>query len=430
MTSLTQLAQTLQNGGYAAALADFYGEDAAKQQDRLQECASFFARHFGTDACVELFSAPGRSEIGGNHTDHNCGKVLAASVNLDVIAVAARRADHRIMLQSAGHDLIDISTEALAPLPEERGHSAALVRGVCAGFAERGYRIGGFNAASISDVLSGSGLSSSAAFEVLVGTILNHFYNGGQVEALTIAQIAQYAENRFFGKPCGLLDQTACAVGGFVSIDFEIPAAPVVRQVRFDFASCGHALCIVNSGGSHADLTDAYAAVRGEMERVARTLGKTMLRETSREELLANLAVLREQVGDRAVLRALHFFGENDRVDQLTKALAANDFERFKRLIVESGRSSFMYNQNVYTGGASREQSVALALALSEHLLAGRGAWRVHGGGFAGTIQAFVPLELLEEYRSTMETLFGAGSCYVLRVRPQGGARIPIFTAE
>ncbi len=424
MISYAALVEGLQTGKFRGQLGAVYADDSHKQERRLRRAAALFADYFGTDRDVELFSAPGRSEIAGNHTDHNCGKVLAAAINLDAVAVVAKRPGSRAVIKSEGHSPNDIVISDLTPMPEEIGRSSALLRGVCAGFVERGYAIGGFEAATISDVLSGSGLSSSAAFEVLIGTILNHLYNDGKIPPLVIAQIAQYAENRFFGKPCGLMDQTACAVGGFVGIDFADTANPVLRQIDFDFAACGHVLCITNTGGSHADLTEDYALVRREMECVAGALGKHVLRETECAAVLAEIPALREKVGDRAVLRALHFFAENDRVDSLTDALDAGDFAAFCRLIKASGRSSFMYNQNVYTGRTPGAQPVSLALALSEVLLSDTGAWRVHGGGFAGTVQAFVPLEKVEAYRAGMDAVFGEGSCQALRVRPQGGVKL------
>ncbi|MDR1463780.1 MAG: galactokinase [Oscillospiraceae bacterium] len=424
MTEYRHFVRGLETGAWQAPLEAVYGGQAAYQTERLLKTAATFAELFGTQAEVAAFSAPGRTEIGGNHTDHNCGKVLAASINLDAIAVAAKREDGMAVVKSAGHDRDEVDTRSLLPRASEEGRSVALLRGVCAGFVQRGYKIGGFEAATMSDVLSGSGLSSSAAFEVLLGTILNHLYNDGQVPAPVIAQIAQYAENRFFGKPCGLMDQTACAVGGFVAIDFGDTSAPAIQPVPFDFASCGHALCIVDSGGSHADLTEDYGAVRGEMESVAQAVGKSVLRETSRAEVLADLPRIREETGDRALLRTLHFFAENERVDRQAAALQRGDFEDFKTLIRESGRSSCMYNQNVYTGRTPPAQPVSLALALSEAILGEAGAWRVHGGGFAGTIQAFVPLALLETYRCQMEQVFGGGSCYVLEIRPSGGIRL------
>ncbi|MDR2686898.1 MAG: galactokinase [Oscillospiraceae bacterium] len=425
MLSLDQLTQGLQNGAFLPDLEKLYGDDAPMQAQRLAGVAARFALHFSPDARdVAVFSAPGRSEIGGNHTDHNRGKVLAAGVNLDVLGVAAKTGQPRVRVKSAGYNPNDVDLATLTPVEAETGHSNAMIRGICAGFAQRGRIVGGFEAATASDVLGGSGLSSSAAFGVLIATMMNHFYNGAEIAPIELARIVQYAENEFVGKPCGLMDQTASAVGGFVAIDFADTARPAVTKLDFDFAGSGHALCIVNTGGSHADLTDDYAAVRREMESVAGTLGAQVLRETSKQALLADLPHVRKQCGDRAILRALHYFAENDRVDAQAAALGRGDFAAFLALIRESGQSSFMYNQNVHTGEMRRWQPVSLALALSESVLGGRGAWRVHGGGFAGTIQAFVPLDLLEEYRRALEGVFGAGSCYVLKVRAQGGVRV------
>jgi len=424
MLSLQQLTQGLQNGAFEAQLEALYGADTPKHTQRLAGIAARFAEHFRVATDVAAFSAPGRSEIGGNHTDHNRGKVLAAGVNLDILGVAAKSDAHRVRVKSAGYKPNEVNLDRLTPVEAETGHSNAMIRGICAGFMQRGYAVGGFDAATASDVLGGSGLSSSAAFGVLIATILNHFFNETKIAPLELAQIVQYAENEFVGKPCGLMDQTASAVGGFVAIDFADTSRPIVTKLDFDFAASGHALCIVNTGGSHADLTGDYAAVRREMESVAQALGAQVLRETSKDALLENLPSVRKQCGDRAVLRALHYFAENDRVDAQAAALARGDFEAFLALVKGSGRSSFMYNQNVYTGGMTREQPVSLGLALSETVLGERGAWRVHGGGFAGTIQAFVPQDLLEEYRNAMEAVFGQGCCYVLQVRPQGGVRV------
>jgi galactokinase len=394
----------------------------ADQKKRYAELLERFRARFG-DRDVRVFSSPGRSEIGGNHTDHNNGKVLAASVNLDVLAAAACTSDNKIHLQSAGRTRNEVDLSNLAALDVEKGHSNAMIRGICAGFVRRGFRVGGFCAATVSDVLSGSGLSSSAAFEVLVCTILNHFYNEGAISPIILAQIAQFAENSYVGKPSGLMDQAACAVGGLVQMDFAAPEAPLVRPVAYDFAASGHALCIVDTGGNHADLTEDYAAVRWEMEAVAAALGQRVLRETNRNALLRQLAEVRNRAGDRAVLRALHFFAENERVDAQVAALERGDFPLFLALVRKSGHSSFMYNQNVFTPKQAG-QSVALGLALSESILGARGAWRVHGGGFAGTIQAFVPTEMLAEYREIMENTFGCGNCYALHVRPFGGIKV------
>ena len=421
----SELKAKLGTNEYDAALSGIYkAEDIEAQKARYIRIAESFEEFYGSGREVAVFSAPGRTEVGGNHTDHNHGKVLAASVNLDAVAVAAVNDENIVRVKSEGYkmDVADLSD--LGVMPNERGRSASLVRGVCAGFKNRGYKIGGFDAATASDVLSGSGLSSSAAFEVLLGTMLNHLYNDGKVSAVEIAQIAQFAENEYFGKPCGLMDQMACSVGGFVQIDFKDPAFPVINKVDFDFASCNHALCIVDTGGNHADLTDEYAAVRGEMETAASKLGKAVLRDVDRAEFEKNISVIRDSAGDRAVLRALHFFNENERVDKQAEALAKGDFAEFKSLIIESGFSSYMYNQNVYTCKAPSSQPVSLALAMCQDILKGKGAWRVHGGGFAGTIQAFVPAELLEEFKTKICAVFGEKSCYVLNIRPEGGIRV------
>ena len=373
---------------------------------------------------VRLFSAPGRSEVGGNHTDHNYGKVLAASISLDVVAAAAKNNEGVVRIKSAGYPMDAVSCTDLAVRDGDAGRSRSLVRGMLDRFVQLGYKIGGFDATTASQVLSGSGLSSSAAFEVLIGTLINHLYNDGKVSPVEIAKIAQYAENVHFKKPCGLLDQMACSVGGFVSIDFADPATPVIGRVDFDFASCGHALCIVDTKGSHSDLTDDYAAIRSEMESVAGFFGKKVLRETDKQSVLDNAAAIAKQCGERAVLRAVHFFNENERVDREVQALESGDFEAFKRLVIESGFSSYLYNQNVFTSKRPKNQPLSLALLVSEEILRGRGAWRVHGGGFAGTIQAFVPLDMLDSYANAMRALFGDDACYVLNIRPAGGVQI------
>ena len=421
----SELKAKLGTNEFDAALSRIYkAEEVEAQKARYIRIAESFEEFYGAGREVCVFSAPGRTEVGGNHTDHNHGKVLAASVNLDAVAVAAVNDENIVRVKSEGYkmDVADLSD--LGVMPNERGRSASLVRGVCAGFKNRGYKIGGFDAATASNVLSGSGLSSSAAFEVLLGTMLNHLYNDGKVSAVEIAQIAQFAENEYFGKPCGLMDQMACSVGGFVQIDFKDPSVPVINKVDFDFASCNHALCIVDTGGNHADLTDEYAAVRGEMETAASKLSKSVLRDVDRDEFEKNIAVIRDSAGDRAVLRALHFFNENERVDKQAAALAKGDFEEFKSLIIESGFSSYMYNQNVYTCKAPASQPVSLALAMCQDILKGKGAWRVHGGGFAGTIQAFVPADTLDEFKSKICSVFGEKSCYVLNIRPEGGVRV------
>lgn len=317
---------------------------------------------------------------------------------------------------------VDISD--LTASEEYYGKSSSMIKGVVAGLNNGGYNIGGFDACTTSDVMGGSGLSSSAAFEVLIGTVVSHLYNDGNVDPVTIAKVAQYSENVFFGKPSGLLDQMASSVGTFVTIDFESTQDPVIQKVDFDFAESGYSLCIVDTHGNHSDLTDDYAAVRGEMESVAKALGKDVLRQIPADEFFKSIPLLVGKVNDRAILRATHFYNENVRVEKAIKALETNDFESFKETITESGFSSFLYNQNVFTPKNPTEQKLSLALCLSQQLLEGKGAWRVHGGGFAGTIQAFVPNDLLDEYKNTMDSVFGEGSCHVLIIRPVGGTRV------
>ncbi len=426
MPNVQELKAQLMSGAYDERLRRVYvTEDAVlEQRARYAALAETFASLYTADRDVRLFSAPGRTEVGGNHTDHNHGRVLAAGINLDAAAAAAKNDENIVRVKSAGYDMDVVDLSDLSVHKNERGHSPALVRGMCQGFLNHGYKIGGFDAATVSQVLSGSGLSSSAAYEVLVGVMLNALYNDGAADAVTIAKIAQYAENEYFGKPCGLMDQTACAVGSFVTIDFADPKNPAIEEVKFDFAACSHALCIVDTKGSHSDLTDEYAYIREEMESVAQCFGKAVLREVPEADFYAALPFLRKKVGDRAILRAMHFYADNARVLKEVAALRAGDFESFKQYICESGFSSFMYNQNVFSVKKPQEQPVALALAISQQVLEGRGAWRVHGGGFAGTIQAFVPLDLLDAYKSAMESVFGTGTCYVLSIRPVGGVEI------
>ncbi|MFA9382027.1 MAG: galactokinase, partial [Acetanaerobacterium sp.] len=329
--------------------------------------------------------------------------------------------DQIIRIKSEGYEMDIVDLVSLAPDKGERNLASALIRGIAARFVQLGRKIGGFDAYTTSNVLSGSGLSSSAAFEVLVGTVLNHLFNEAAFSPAEIAQIGQYAENVYFGKPCGLMDQTASAVGGFVAIDFADPAAPKIDKLAYDFASSGHVLCIVNTGGNHADLTPDYAAVPAEMREVAALFGKTYLREVDEAAFFAAIPSLRGKTSDRAILRAIHFFGDNARVVQQSAALSSGDFAAFKTLVLESGRSSYQYLQNVFSSRCPSEQGVSLALALSERVLKAGGAWRVHGGGFAGTIQAYVPTGLLDEYRCEIERVMGKGTCYVLSVRPEGG---------
>ncbi len=407
-----------------STLEKLYGKKAVPiQRERYEKAEKAFKELFG-DTEPMIFSASGRTEIGGNHTDHNRGKVLAAAVSLDVIAFAVPTDDGIITVKSEGfpQDTVDISD--LSVKESDKNTSAALIRGVADGFKRDGFKIGGFKAYTTSNVLKGSGISSSAAFEVLIGTILSHMYNSGEVSSVKIAQIAQYAENVHFGKPSGLMDQMASSVGGFIEIDFADPQKPVISSIGYDFSQSGYSLCIVDTKGSHADLTPEYAAIPPEMKSVAKFFGKSELRDITREQLWENISDVRKACGDRAVSRALHFFDENERVDNEAEALGNEDFEAFLREVNASGNSSFKYLQNIFAASNTREQGMVLGLYTAERILNGRGACRVHGGGFAGTIQAFVPNAMLEKFTSDMEKLFGAGSCYELYIRPLGGTML------
>ncbi len=406
-----------------------YADNEEAQRERYAFLAENFKSYFSleSDEGIEYFSAPGRTEIGGNHTDHQHGRVLAAAVNLDIIAAAKKRDDSMIRLKSHEYtkfDEIDISV--LEPKSMEREKSASLIRGIAARVTELGYNVGGFDCYTTSNVLKGSGLSSSAAFEVLVVTIINHFYNDDKIDPVTVAQIAQYAENVFFGKPSGLMDQTASSVGGFTAIDFNDPQKPVLEKIEFNLSDYGHKLCIVDTRGSHADLTNEYAAVPIEMKSVAEFFGKSVLREVDENEFYKSIPALREKFGDRAVLRAVHFFDENRRAKEEADKLKENDFDAFRALVKESGNSSLMKLQNVFASSDPSHQGLTLALALTERVLKDRGAYRVHGGGFAGTIQAYVPDDLLDEYKTMIESVFGEGTCYVLNIRTAGGTKITL----
>ena len=381
-----------------------------------------FAAAFGGDAAC-YFSAPGRTEIGGNHTDHQRGRVLAAAVNLDTVAAVRPNGTHTIRILSKGYPLCQVNVTELEPVPAESNTTPALVRGIAARFTELGCKVGGFDAYCESTVLPGSGLSSSAAIEVLIATIINSLFFDSRATAPEVAKIGQYAENVFFGKPSGLMDQTASAVGNLVTIDFFEKDRPVIRPVNFDFAASGHALCIIDTGADHADLTDEYAAVPGEMKAIAACFGKEVLTQIEEADFFAAIPQLRRACGDRAVMRAIHFYQENARVPQQVAALENGDFEGFLRLVKQSGYSSYMYLQNVIPAGCKAHQDMAVALALCEHYLNGRGAYRVHGGGFAGTVQAFVPMELLETFRAGIDAVLGEGACHVLSIRPQGGVQ-------
>jgi len=384
--------------------------------------AGFAAAFEGTPE--RYFSAPGRTEIGGNHTDHQRGRVLAGAVNMDTVAAVKCNGINTIRIQSKGYPLSVVDLDNLEPVAAEINSTPALIRGVAARFAELGCKVGGFDAYCESTVLPGSGLSSSAAFEVLIGTIINGLFFENKVSAPEVAMIGQYAENVFFGKPCGLMDQTASAVGNLVTIDFFEAGKPVIEPVDFDFGACGHALCIIDSGADHADLTDEYAAVPGEMKAVAAYLGKEVLTEVDEAAFFAAIPEIRKACGDRAVMRAIHFYQENARVPQQVAALREGDFDKFLQLVKQSGYSSYMYLQNVIPAGYKAHQDVAVALALCEHYLCGRGAYRVHGGGFAGTVQAFVPYDILDSFVAGIDGALGAGACHVLSIRPQGGVEM------
>ena len=379
--------------------------------DRLKAC---FQEQFRCKP-EYIFSAPGRTELSGNHTDHQHGCVLAAAVNREALAAVAENGTMTVRLLSEGYPLCEIDLNDMGVHPEEEGKTSALIRGVAAKFVQYGLK--GFNAYVTSTVLSGSGLSSSAAFEVLIGTIFNHLCQAGK-NAVEIAQIGQYAENVYFGKPCGLMDQMASSVGNIIGIDFADPAKPIVTPIPFDFEASGYSLCVIDSGASHADLTDEYAAITQELKKVCSVFGKDYLRQVPEAEFYAKIAQVRQVAGDRAVLRAIHIYEENQRVDKQFAALQQDDLPTFLRLVIESGRSSFCYLQNIFASSAHQE--LALALMLSEQLLSGKGAWRVHGGGFAGTTLNFVPTDLLPEFLSRMEAVFGQGSCNILNVRPMG----------
>ncbi|MCI6228359.1 MAG: galactokinase family protein [Candidatus Faecousia sp.] len=377
-------------------------------------------------AAERYFSAPGRTEVSGNHTDHQRGRVLAGAVNLDTVAAVRANGTNVIRVQSKGYPLCQVRLDALEPVASEVNSTPALIRGVAARFAQLGCKVEGFDAYCESTVLPGSGLSSSAAFEVLIGTIINHLFFGGRVSQPEIAQIGQYAENVFFGKPCGLMDQTASAVGGLVTIDFADKEHPDIRPVHFDFSTTGHALCIIDSRADHADLTDEYAAIPGELKELCGFFGKEVITQIPEEEFYAAIPALREKYPDRAIMRAIHEYNENRRVPQQVACLEQGDFDGFLRLAKESGYSSWMYLQNVIPAGYVKQQAMAVALGLCEHYLQGRGAYRVHGGGFAGTVQAFVPFDLLESFRAGIDAALGEGACHVLSIRPQGGVEMEV----
>ena len=429
MRSCEALFQDLQNGVCDEALGALYAPDGdpAKldaARERAVRIMELFQTYFSPRQGAALFSGPGRTEIGGNHTDHQHGHVLCGSVDMDMLSCAGPNETDVINVFSEGYPALAVDLNDPQPVEKEKGTSAALVRGVAAKIREMGYEVKGFNAFVTSNVLSGSGLSSSAAYEALIGNIINHFFCDNKLDAVEIAKIGQYAENVYFGKPCGLMDQMGASVGGCVAIDFQDPASPVVRKVNYDFAASGHALCIVDTASSHADLTDDYAAIPQEMGAVAAYFGKCFLRDVPEADFRAAIPALREKCGDRAVLRALHYFDDDRRAVLEADALDDGDFTRFLTLVNASGISSELALQNAWSPSNPAQQAIPLTLALGRELLDGAGAIRVHGGGFAGTIQAFVPLEKLDAFRAGMESLCGKGRCHVTRIRPEGGCLV------
>ena len=419
------LKEELLQGKYEELFRDIYQDEneAKRQNSRYAQAVAKFEELFG-EKQVEIYSAPGRSEVGGNHTDHQHGMVLATSINLDAIWIVSPSASPVIQVVSEGYDMVEVDIEDLEEKYEEEGTTAALIRGVAAALAEKGYKIGGFQAYITSDVLIGAGLSSSAAFEIIIGTIFSGLFNNMEIDPVEIAKAGQYAENVYFGKPCGLMDQMASAVGGLIHIDFQDPQVHSVKKVPSDFQAYQYSLCIVDTKASHANLTDDYAKIPEEMKKVAAFFKKNVLREVEEEEFFREIPGLRSILGDRPVLRALHFFEEEKRVEKQVEALEQGDFPRFLELVKESGNSSFKYLQNIYINRDEQNQSMSVALGASESILQNHGVSRVHGGGFAGTIQVFAENSYVEEYRNKIDHIFGKGSCHVLKVRQQGGIKV------
>lgn len=421
--NITEIKNNITGGKYDESFKMLYGDAEAARARYLAACDSFLGLYSEKEG-IRLFSAPGRTEIGGNHTDHQHGSVLAGGVNLDVIAVVAPNNDNKIRIKSEGYDMDVIDINELDINPSETGRASALIRGVCNRFKEMGCALSGFNAYTTSNVLKGSGLSSSAAFEVLVGNILNRMFFNGKADEITIAKIGQYAEREYFGKPCGLLDQMASSLGGFTYADFHNPENPITEKINLDIHSFGYTLCVVDTGGNHADLTQDYADITIECKKVSNALGVDFLRDADEDKFYASLANLRKECGDRAVLRAFHFLNEQKRVGEQKAALKSGDFENFLKLVNASGESSYDYLQNLYSNSNVSEQGLCLAIALTRKFLNGRGACRVHGGGFAGTIQCYIPTDILYSYKEMIESVFGKGSCCVLNIRPVGGYEI------
>ena len=418
-----ELKSAIKNGSFDEEFLKLYGQTAVPRE-RFLSAVDEFCALYGDSDDLRVFSAPGRTEIGGNHTDHQHGCVLAASVDLDVIAVASKCEGHTVRIKSAGYPEDKIDIDSLSAKDSERGRAASLIRGVLYAFKNDANEIGAFNAYTTSNVLKGSGLSSSAAFEVLVSNIINGLFNSGRVGVVRIAKYSQYAEREFFGKPCGLLDQMASSVGGFTYADFHDPQNPVIEQVNLDVREFGYTLCVVDTGGNHANLTADYAAITEECRSISRALGVDFLRDADEAKFYREMGALRKKFGDRAVLRAFHFFNEQKRVELQRAALKDKDFEKFLYYVNESGESSYKYLQNLYSTSAVSEQGLSLAIALTKQFLGEKGACRVHGGGFAGTVQCYIPNDRFEDYKEMMESVFGKGACVPLLVRPVGGYEI------
>ncbi len=418
--NISELKQNIQNGKFDKEFTMLYG-DVVVAKERYIEAVDEFVNLYGDRNNIRLFSAPGRTEVGGNHTDHQHGRVLAGSVNLDIIAVVAQNDDNIVRIKSKGYNMDEVDVSDLDKKETEQGRARSLIRGVMAAFKNGGYNVGGFDAYTTSNVLKGSGLSSSAAFEVLVSNVVNGLYNDAKVDAVTMAKYSQFAECEYFGKPCGLLDQMASSVGGFTYADFCDPQNPIVEKISIDLNESGHTLCVVDTGGNHANLTQDYADITLECRAVSNALGVEFLRDASKDDFYKNYAQIRQQCGDRAMLRAMHFFNENERVLTQKSALRRGDFNTFFVTVKRSGESSYDLLQNVYSPSNPREQAISVALALTKQFLNGRGAYRVHGGGFAGTIQCYIPNKMFDDYKQMIESVFGEGSCVKLFVRAVGG---------
>ncbi len=426
MYSIKEFEKQITDGNKDSVLTNFYGKQyIGEQKKRYIKLLENFKSKFPEDTEIMVFSTPGRTELGGNHTDHNFGRVLAASVNKDSIAVASKADNNTVTLFSEGYrEIFKVELTNLKPVKEELSTTNSLIRGIAAGFVKNAYKTGGFNCFITSDVLPGSGLSSSASIEVLIGTIFNHFFNKNEISSVEIAKIGQYAENKFFGKPCGLMDQTACAYGGIISIDFKDNKNPVIVKQEYSFADSGYTLMVIDTGGNHADLTDDYASIFNEMSSVAGKFGKKACRFLTKQELLENIPEIRKELGERSILRCIHFFNDNERVIKQINALKENKIDVYLNLVNESGDSSWKLLQNCYTNKNPKEQGLTLALALSKEILDSRGASRVHGGGFAGTIQVYAPNEIVEQYRNSMEKVFGESAVSILRIRNTGTTAI------